>query len=84
MATAPLLEEAIGPVEHRERLVIDLTECSFVDSAALRVLTRTARDLTEHGGALALVVTDPGILRILEITAVDTMLPVHSSVDAAL
>jgi len=30
------------------------------------------------------VVTDPGILRVLEISGVDTMIPVHDNLDAAL
>lgn len=84
LATAPSLERTISEADDPERLVIDLTECSFVDSTALRVLTEAARNQSARGGELALVVTDPGIRRILEITAVDTVLPVHPTVDAAL
>ena len=84
MATAPVLEDTVAEAGHADNLVIDLTECSFVDSAALRVLAQTARALSDRGGRLALVATDPGIRRILEITAVDTLLPVHPTIDAAL
>lgn len=84
MATAPVLQERISDGGGADRLVIDLAECTFVDSAALRVITQTARDVEESGGTLALVVTDPGIRRVLEITAVDTVLPVHATIDSAL
>lgn len=84
MATAPALEEALAEAGFAERLVVDLTSCTFVDSSAVRVLVASARDSQAARGSLALVVTDPGILRVLEISAVDTMLPVHETLDAAL
>jgi anti-sigma B factor antagonist len=83
MATAPTVEERIAPVV-ASRLVIDLTQCTFLDSAAVRLLTTIARDSGTAGTHLALVASDPGILRVLEITAVDDILPVHSTLDEAL
>ena len=84
MATAPALEERIASVGSASRLVIDLTQCTFLDSAAVRLLTTVARDSDTAGTPLALVASDPGILRVLEITAVDDILPVHSTLDEAL
>ena len=84
MATAPALEEALADAGFAERLVIDLTACTFLDSSAVRVLVSSARDSEAARGSLALVVTDPGILRVLEISGVDTMLPVHETLAAAL
>jgi anti-sigma B factor antagonist len=84
MATAPTLEERIASVGAASRLVIDLTRCTFLDSAAVRLLTTIARDSGTAGTHLALVASDPGILRVLEITAVDDILPVHSTLDEAL
>lgn len=84
LATTPTLEEALVDLDAGPRLVIDLTECTFLDSSAVRFLTSTARETQAAGRTLALVVTDPGVLRVLEITAVDTMLPVYPTVDAAL
>jgi anti-sigma B factor antagonist len=84
LSTAPALEEALTEAGFSERLVVDLTTCTFVDSSAVRVLVASARDSEAAGGTLALVVTDPGILRVLEISGVDTMLPVHHALDAAL
>jgi anti-anti-sigma factor len=84
MATSGDFEEAIGDGDPVDRLVIDLTDCTFLDSSAVRVLVETARAMEASGGKVSLVVQDPGILRVLEIAAVDTMLPVHDTLDAAL
>lgn len=82
LATSGALEEALDAA-NGGRLVIDLGGCTFVDSSAVRVLVSAARSAEESGRTVSLVARDPGILRVLEIAAVDTMLPVHSSVDEA-
>jgi anti-anti-sigma regulatory factor len=51
---------------------------------AVRLLVETARAAEEAGGTVAIVAGDPGILRVLEIAAVDTMLPVFGTLDSAL
>ena len=84
MATAPALEDALADAGFTARLVVDLTRCTFLDSSAVRVLVSSVRDSEAAGGSLALVVADPGILRVLEISGVDTMLPVHEALDGAL
>jgi anti-sigma B factor antagonist len=84
MATAPELEEALLEAGFEQRLVIDLTGCTFLDSSAVRMLVASARDSDAAGGSLALVTPDAGILRVLQISGVDTMLPVHDTLDAAL
>jgi anti-sigma B factor antagonist len=84
MATSADFEEKLGDSEPGRRLVIDLTECTFLDSSAVRVLVSTARAAGESQGEVSLVANDPGILRVLEIAGVDTMLPVHSTLDAAI
>ena len=84
MATTPELEDVVNAVDLGRRLVIDLTECGFLDSSAVRVLVSAARASGETGGTIAIVANDPGILRVLEIAGVDTMLPVHDTLDSAL
>ena len=84
MATAPSLEEALVGAGFEQRIVIDLSACTFVDSSAVRVLVASARDSAAANGSLALVAPDPGILRVLEISGVDTMLPVHPTLEEAL
>ncbi len=84
LATTQHLEAAVEGAEPRSRLVIDLTACTFLDSSAVRVLLSKARSTQAAGGSISLVASNPGLLRVLEIAAVDTVLPVHSTLDAAL
>jgi anti-sigma B factor antagonist len=84
LATSPDFERSIEGTDRASRLVIDLTECTFLDSSAVRVLAETARAAGEAGGTVSLVIADPGIRRVLEIAAIDTVLPVHEKLDSAL
>jgi anti-sigma B factor antagonist len=84
LATSEQLEDALGASDPAGHVVIDLSECTFVDSSAVRLFVEAARAAQEADGKVSLVTRDPGILRVLEIAAVDTMLPVHDSVDDAL
>lgn len=77
MATAARLEEALGSVPDTGSLVIDLSGCTFLDSAGVRVLTSAIRDERR----LSIVTPDGGIRRVLEITAVDTVAGVYPSLD---
>ena len=80
MASASEFEEAISRVTSASHVVIDLGSCTFLDSTGMRVITETMR----QSPRVSVVATDPGVLRVLEITAVDTMVSVHPSVEDAL
>jgi anti-sigma B factor antagonist len=66
-----------------DRLVVDLLLCTFLDSAGVRVLANCMRDHAPEGKSMAVVASDPGILRVLEITGLDAMVTVHPSVEDA-
>jgi anti-sigma B factor antagonist len=83
LATSASLAEALDALSTAGDVVIDLSGCTFIDSSAVRLFVETARAAQESGGKVSLVTRDPGILRVLEIAAVNTLLPVHESVDAA-
>ena len=81
LASAADLEDALvaaGPAA--AHVVIDLSDCTFLDSTSMRVIATTVR----AADRVSIVATDPRILRVLEITAMDTMVAVHPSVDDAL
>jgi anti-sigma B factor antagonist len=66
-------------------LVVDLTETSYIDSAAIGLLFELARRLTRRRQALRLVVPDGSPLqRVLEITEIHTAAEMHQTLDAAL
>ena len=83
MATCPQLEDVLQGTDLHKRIVIDLSGCTFLDSSAVRALVGTARAAESAGGDVALVTSDQGILRVLEIASVEMMLPVHETVEQA-
>jgi anti-anti-sigma factor len=82
LATADRLEEALADAT-AGRVVIDLTQCTFLDSAGVRAIAACVRDHASDGGVV-LVADDPGILRILEITGIASTVSLHRSLDTAL
>lgn len=85
VATAPDLRDCLvaQAADGVSAIVVDLTGVSFIDSTALGVLVGAFRRQEEAGGTLKLVVTEPRILKVLEITALTSVFPVFSSVDEA-
>jgi anti-sigma B factor antagonist len=83
LASAPRLTEALSALA-ADPVVVDLSACTFLDSAGMGALLASARALSESGRSLRVVAADPRILRVLEITAVDTLIAVHPDVEAAL
>jgi anti-anti-sigma factor len=83
LATSPRVDDTLSSTV-ATHVVIDLADCTFLDSSGVRVLVEAVRDAPEGGRQVSLVATDTGIRRVLEITGVDTIVPVHSSVEEAL
>jgi anti-sigma B factor antagonist len=82
MATADTFGDALNTavVSSTPHVILDLSECSFVDSAGMRIVTATIKQAQR----VSIVASEPAVLRVLEITAVDTMVSVHPTLDAAL
>ena len=66
------------------RVLVDLSDASFIDSMALGVLLGSTKRLRASGGQLELVVSKPDIRRIFEITMLDRILVIHPSREIAL
>jgi anti-anti-sigma factor len=79
--TAPELDGVLlGIAENGATcLVVDLTDCSFVDSTALRVLADASRRPESSGKPLMLVSVDPAVRRVFEITGFDRVYPIYAS-----
>jgi len=84
LATSPRFEDTLSSAPAASHVVIDLTGCTFLDSSGVRVLVQAARNIPEGRRRVDLVTANAGILRVLEITGVDRMLPVHPSLEQAL
>jgi anti-sigma B factor antagonist len=74
VSTAPRFREALDAVIERGdgRLVLDLTAVEFIDSTGLSVLLNGLRLVNQRHGHMALVCTNPTVLRLFEITSLDT------------
>jgi anti-sigma B factor antagonist len=58
-------------------LVLDLTPTEFIDSTGLSVLLNGLRRVTRQRGRMALVCTNPTVLRLFEITRLDSTFDIH-------
>ena len=84
LATCPELEQAMAQASLEDRLVVDLEGCTFLDSSAIRVLVERARASREAGGSMAIVASGSGIRRVLEIAALESLIELHPTREAAL
>lgn len=84
VATAPQLQECLHALiaEGAASLVLDLLGVTFLDSTALGVLVGALKRCREQGGDLKLVVADPRIMKIFEITGLTTVFPIVASLAA--
>ncbi len=83
--TAPQLKSAIAAALDRgsTELIADLDQVTFMDSTGLGVLVGGLKRLREVGGELRIVCTRRPILRILEITGLDKVIPLYSALAEA-
>jgi anti-anti-sigma factor len=71
----PLLDELSARIGSRPWLVVDLTGCSYLDSAGLRMIARVDLRCREAGTGLRLVVEPSGAVdRVLSMTRMDEVL----------
>ena len=84
--TAPEFKERMVEVieNGKKRVVVDLSEATFIDSTTLGVLVGGVKRLRPSGGSLALVCTDQNIQKIFEITGLDRVFPIHATREDAL
>jgi anti-sigma B factor antagonist len=83
LAVAPWLRDQIDAlfVGGANSIVVDLSAATFLDSTALGVLVTALNRSRELGGRVHLIVHEPQILRVLQITGLDTEFSLHK--DAA-
>ena len=84
--TAPEFKERLVELIEggKTKIVVDLSEATFIDSTTLGVLVGGVKRLRPAGGSLALVCSDQNITKIFEITGLDRVFPIHETRDEAL
>lgn len=85
ISTKPAIGQALDAACLRTNVVVDLSECTFVDSSVVSELLRTARRLHQLDGLLALAVPSGArtVRRALEVMGVHPIVPVHETRAAA-
>jgi anti-sigma B factor antagonist len=83
--TAPELKQVLAEsIEAgRIRIIVDLTETTFLDSTALGVLIGAVKRLRSRHGALAMVNVDENIAKTFEITGLDQIFTIVATRDDA-
>ena len=85
-ATAPALEQTLRFAAHAAtaEVIVDLSGCSFLDSRGLTALITAWARLDRSNRRLALVLSNPSVMRVFEITAFDELFQIHPTLGAAL
>lgn len=92
MNTAPELEKGLDEAlaESSAPIMLDLSECEFIDSTGIALIVRAWHRLDENaeengsGGRLVLCCSNHQVRRLLEITGVESSIPLHEQREAAL
>jgi anti-sigma B factor antagonist len=77
--TAPELREQLARLvsEGARKIVVDLTDVSFVDSTALSVLVSALKRLRQADGDLELASPNPSVRRVFEITGLTRLFAIR-------
>jgi anti-sigma B factor antagonist len=87
VATMPSLDEALSGAVRGEgtpRVLIDLSEVTFIDSTALMRLLTALRQLDRRGGQMVLACSNPTVLRLFEVTRTNETFEIFPTRDRAL
>jgi stage II sporulation protein AA (anti-sigma F factor antagonist) len=69
LAVADRLTEALErAASERDRIVIGLEQCTFIDSTGIAIIVKAHRELAQQGGVLTVYGASDQVLRILSIT----------------
>lgn len=86
VAAAPALRERLVDLiaEGVSKLVLDLEDVDFIDSTGLGVLVGAVRRARSAEGDVRLVCSNSRILKVFDVTGLDEVFTIESSVDDAI
>jgi len=64
-------------------VIADLSQTIFCDSAGIRVLCRAHQEAISRGTELRFIIAQPGVLRVLQISGADQILPIYPTLQSA-
>lgn len=81
VSTAPQFSRRLNAAiaSGKTGVVLDLEDVTFIDSTGLSVLLNGLRRVTRRNGRLALVCTNPTVLRLFQITRLDATFDIRAS-----
>jgi anti-sigma B factor antagonist len=84
--TAPDLKAALSEAleSGHTRIVVDLSQTTFLDSTALGVLIGAVKRLRSRDGVLTIVNSDPNIAKTFEITGLDQIFVIRATREEAI
>ncbi len=85
-STAPGLREVLTPNldDPTQPVLVDLSDCEFIDSTGLSLLVEAKRRLEEHRQRFGVCCPDADVRRLLELTGIDQAVGLYGSRDEAL
>jgi anti-anti-sigma factor len=91
LSTAPALEQPLEDAlsDAEAPLMIDLTECEFIDSTGIAMIVRAWQRLdqgngNDDGARLVICSRNDQVQRVLEISGLNLSIPIHASRDEAM
>jgi anti-anti-sigma factor len=88
LSTAPGLEQPLEEALAKGEgpLLVDLTECEFIDSTGIALIVRAWQRLDGDDGSRSLLICSHNdqVRRVLEITGLELSIPVHRTREEAL
>ena len=80
---APALEQLLVVIldSGKKRLLVDLSDVTYIDSAILGVLVGASKRLVPQGGGVTIACPDENIRQVLEITELDRVFEIVDSLD---
>ena len=83
ISTSDEVRRALAGARGAELVVVDLADCTFMDSTVLGVLASAQRHVRDAGGRVVAVNASGIVARALEITGVGQLLDLRHDVDVA-
>ena len=67
----------------RKKVIVDMSEVSFIASIGIRTLVMGAKAITNKNGKIVLLNPQPNVEKVLKTTGVDTIIPIATDIQAA-